>query len=190
MRLAVSEDLGGLGVLLLRDVADLLEQREVHVRLDVAGGARIAVPVPRAAEVTALLDQTDVVDAGLPEPGSGEQTAEAAADDQHLDVVVQRAAFERRHVRIVEVALVLAGDLDVLLVAVGAQTLVALLSVLLTERIRIERGRGHLVVVAGARGVSRSGVRLPGERTVRCHRGDRRPRPDRVHRARWRSRRR
>ena len=58
------------------------------------GGAGIAVPVPRAAEVAALLDDADVVDARLAQPRAGEQAAEAAADDQHLDLVGQRLALE------------------------------------------------------------------------------------------------
>ena len=81
-------------VLLLRDVADLLEQRQVDVRLDVAHRARVAVPVPGAAEVAALLDDADVVDAGLAQPRAGEQAAEAAADDDDVDLVGERLALE------------------------------------------------------------------------------------------------
>ena len=94
---------GARRVLLLRDVADLLEQRQVDVRLDVALRARVAVPVPGAAEVAALLDDADVVDAGLLEAGAGEQAAEAAADDDDVDLVGQRVALDRLDVRIVEV---------------------------------------------------------------------------------------
>ena len=127
---AVLEDLGRPGVLLLRDVPDLLEQRQVDVRLDVALRARVAVPVPRAAEVAALLDDADVADPGVLQTGAGEQTAEAAADDDDVDLVEQRVALERLDVRVVEVVGELPGDLDVLLVAVGAQPLVALGAVL------------------------------------------------------------
>ena len=52
--------------------------------------ARVAVPVPGATEVAALLDDADVVEAGLSQPGAGEQAAEAAADDDELDFVGQR----------------------------------------------------------------------------------------------------
>ena len=106
------------GVLLLRDVADLLEQRQVDVRLDVALRARVAVPVPRAAEVAALLDDADVVDAGLAQPGAGEQPAEAAADDDHVDLVGQRLAVDRLDVGVLDEVGEVAGDLDVLVVAV------------------------------------------------------------------------
>ena len=145
-RLAVREDLGGLGVLLLRHVADLFEQRQVHVRLDVARCARVAVPVPGAAEVAALLDHADVVDARLAQPGAGEQAAEAAADDQHLDLVGQRLAFDRVDVGVVDVALELADHLDVLLVADVTQPLVALFAILVAQRIRIERRGGPVSV--------------------------------------------
>ena len=56
-RPAVGEDLRRPDVLLRRHVAELLEQRQVDVRLDVAHRARVAVPVPGAAEVAALLDR-------------------------------------------------------------------------------------------------------------------------------------
>ena len=55
----VLEDLGREGVLLLRHVAELFEQRQVAIALDVALGAGIAVPVPGAAEVAAGLDDVE-----------------------------------------------------------------------------------------------------------------------------------
>ena len=110
----------------------------------------IAVPVPRATEVAALLDDADVVDAGLAQPGAGEQPAEATADDQHLHVVDQRLAFERGDVGILDVVLVLSGDLDVLVVAVVAEPLVSFGAVLLAQRVGVEVGGGgtHRTVVA------------------------------------------
>ena len=71
---AVREDLGRARVLLARHVAELFEQRQVDVRLDVAHRARVAVPVPGAAEVAALLDDADVrrrrPRAGAPRPAA------------------------------------------------------------------------------------------------------------------------
>ena len=136
---AVLQDLRRAAVLLLRDVADLLEQRQVDVRLDVAGGAGIAVPVPGAAEVAALLDHADVFDAGLAQARAGEQPAEAAADDDDIDLVGQRLALEARlDVRVLDEVRELAVDLDVLLVAVGAEALVALAAVLLAQLLGVE----------------------------------------------------
>src|SRR5216683_462283 len=60
------------GILLLRNVAGLLEQRQIDVGLDIALRARIAVPVPGAAEVAAFLDDADVLEAGLAQPYSGQ----------------------------------------------------------------------------------------------------------------------
>ena len=85
----VVEDLGGVGVFLRRDVRRLFQEGEVHVRLDVALGAWITVPVPGAPEVTALFDDSDVVDAGLSEPGACDEAGEATTDDRDGDVVVQ-----------------------------------------------------------------------------------------------------
>ena len=64
-RLAVLEDLEPRRELHRRDVAHLLEQRQVAVGLDVAGDARVAVPVPRAADVAALLAEPDIDEARL-----------------------------------------------------------------------------------------------------------------------------
>ena len=46
-------------------VAHLLEQRQIAVALDVAGDAGIAVPVPGAADVAALLAEAHIGEAGL-----------------------------------------------------------------------------------------------------------------------------
>ena len=69
-----------------------------------------------------------------------------------VDLVGQRLAGEARlDVGVVDVVGELAGDLDVLLVAVGAQPLVALGAVLLAQRVRIEAQRGHGPVTVPAR---------------------------------------
>src|SRR5262249_10605768 len=141
---AVREDLGRVRVLLLRDVAELLEERQVDVRLDVACRSRIAVPVPRSTDVAALLDQQEVVDPGLAQPGAHEQPAEPAADDGDPDRVRTRLTLDGGRVRVVEVAGEGARHLDVLVVAVGAQALVALGTIFLAQRDRIERVLGHV----------------------------------------------
>ena len=59
------EDLRGTGVLLARDVAGLLQEREVDIGLDIALSAWISVPIPGPAEVATLLDDPKIVDARL-----------------------------------------------------------------------------------------------------------------------------
>src|SRR5262245_30139196 len=54
------------------DVAHLLEHRHVDVRLDVAHDARVPVPVPGAADPAGLVDQADVVDAGVAQLRAGD----------------------------------------------------------------------------------------------------------------------
>ena len=61
--LGVTEDLWLEGVLLLGNVPELFQQRQVDVRLDVAHGARIAVPVPRAPHVPGPVDEPDIGEA-------------------------------------------------------------------------------------------------------------------------------
>ena len=50
---AVGHDLGALRIPVFRHVVHLLEERHVGVRLDVAHGPRVAIPVPGAAWVGA-----------------------------------------------------------------------------------------------------------------------------------------
>ena len=86
---AVREDLVALGVFLGRDVAELLQQRHVHVRLDVARYAGVPVPIPGAADVGSLVDEPDALHTELAQPGPGQQSAESGADDRDIDVVAQ-----------------------------------------------------------------------------------------------------
>ena len=135
----VLEDFGAAGVFCGGHVAGFFEQRQVDVALCVAGRAGIAVPVPGAAEVAALLDDADVIKAGFAQARSRQQAAEAAAHHQHLDVAHDRLALELWvGIGVVEEMLVLAGDLDILVVAVGAQAPVALEVVLAAQCGRVE----------------------------------------------------
>ena len=59
-------------------VVELVQEREVVVRADIAGDARIAVPVPGAADVSAALDDADGLHALGAELGGGQERGEAA----------------------------------------------------------------------------------------------------------------
>ena len=125
--LAVGEDFGRLGVLLGRHVAGLFQQRQVHVRLDVARGVGIAVPVPRAPEVAGFLDESVVGDALLGELGGSEHASEATTHDHDLGVFDHRFPSEARlDIGIAIELLVETLQLLVLADAVGAQTLLPL----------------------------------------------------------------
>src|SRR5205085_2256583 len=56
----VLPDLVRAGVPLSRHVAEVLEQRQINVGLDVTTRARITVPVPHPAEVTSVLDDREI----------------------------------------------------------------------------------------------------------------------------------
>ena len=101
----VVEDLGSVRVLLARHVAGLLEQRQVDERRRVALRTGVAVPVPGAAEVAALLDDPDVVDADVAQLRGGHQPGEPAADERERHLVEQRLAFGRLDVGILDVVL-------------------------------------------------------------------------------------
>ena len=128
--LGIVADLGSLRVFPPGHEAGLLEERQIDVAFDIAGRSGIAVPVPRAAELAAFLDDADVVYARIAQPGAGKQAAEPAADHHDLLVVGERRAVDGRiDIRVVEIVRELTLHLDILLVGVGAQTLVTLLPI-------------------------------------------------------------
>ena len=132
--LGVRKDLRREGVLLLRDVAGLFEQRQIDVGFDVTLGAGIAVPVPSPAKIPGLLNDANVGDPGLLQPRRRQEAAKAPADDHHIEFLVQRRAREARlDVGVHVVVRVLAGDFLVLVVSVRAQSLRALRGVLLAQ---------------------------------------------------------
>jgi hypothetical protein len=140
---AVLEDLGRVRVLLGRHVAGLFQQRHVHVRGRVALRARVAVPVPGAAEVSRFVDDADVVDTRLLQPRTGDQAGEAAADARDRHVVGLRLALGPRRVRVVKVVREAASEAQVLVVAVRAQPFVALLAVFAAKSFFVENGADH-----------------------------------------------
>ena len=99
---AVLEDLGRVGVLLGGHVSRLLEKREVDVRRGVALGARIAVPVPRPAEVAGPVDDPHVVHARPADAGARDEAGEPAADEGEGHVIGARLAWFDRHVGVDE----------------------------------------------------------------------------------------
>jgi hypothetical protein len=64
-RLAVGKYLGTFSVTFAGHRPDFLQKRHIAVRLDVASNAGVAVPVPGATEVAALLDDAEGLDALL-----------------------------------------------------------------------------------------------------------------------------
>ena len=128
--------------------AELLEQGHVDVGLDVALDARVAVPVPGPAEVSGRFHDPEVADPGLLEAHAHQHAVEAAADDQDGGLLVDGVTGEAgRHVGIDVVVRAFAGQLLELSRAVLAQSLVALLAVLLANGVEVGK-----VVEAGIGG--------------------------------------
>ena len=140
--LRVGEDFRGEAVLLLRHVAEFLHQRQVDVGLDVALRPRVAVPVPSAAEVPTLLDDAQVAHARGIEPRRGQLPAEAATDDDDVDLVVQRLTLDALDVWVFDVVREVVLHFNVLIVAVRPQALVPLGAVLGAQGIRIKAQGG------------------------------------------------
>jgi hypothetical protein len=136
---AVRKYLVAFGVLLGWDVAQLLQQRHVDIRLDVTRYARVPVPVPGAAHVGGLVDEPDAAHAEFPQPGSGEQTTETGADDRDIDLVRQRIAREVRIApRVVGKTSKRTSDLEILRNTVGPQSPVPLKGVFLPQSVHVE----------------------------------------------------
>src|SRR5262249_34217180 len=98
-----------------------------------------------------FLYNSDALYARLAQSRRGQQATEAAADYHHLDRIVDRFSVETGlDIRIVHVAAEVAFGLDVLIIAFGAQPLVALDAGSGTERVGIEtdsrRVRGGYLV--------------------------------------------
>ena len=89
-------------------------------------GTWVLVPIPGAAEIAALFDNTNILKAFLSQSGSGQQPAEAAADDDDFDFVGDGVSFLAFHIPVIQVFFELTGDLNVLIVALFAQSLIAL----------------------------------------------------------------
>ena len=92
-----------MGVLLLGYVAGLLEEGQVNVRLDVALGSRVAVPVPGPANVAGLVDQPHILDPGHPQPCPNGQRCKPGTNEGHLHLVAQRLSVGHDGVGIGEV---------------------------------------------------------------------------------------
>ena len=159
---AMLEDLGPVGELLRRDEVEFFEERDIAVRVVVALNAGESVPVPDTAEVTGHLHDPDTLDTGLLEIGPGKQTGDTAAEDDDIGVFGDGVAERHRRVRIdlVEVC-PLALQLEVLRGSLWAQSLVALIQILLPQHIDVDivgrvRRSARLLVGRHASGVSQS----------------------------------
>ena len=137
--LAVLQRLRRVGVLLLGNEARFLEHRQINVGFDIAGGTRVTIPVPGTAEATAFFDQREVINTRIFKPSRSEHTAKTAADYQHFHLLLNRLSIEAGcYVGIIDIAREISCDLDVLVVAVGSNPLVTLLTIFNPELIRIK----------------------------------------------------
>jgi hypothetical protein len=138
-RLQVLPDLLAERVALLRDVVELLEHRQVDVRLDVAHDAGVAVPVPGAADAAGLIDDADPLDPRLAQVGAGDDPRDPPAHDHHVDLVGDGVALSHRGERVVpEPSEVLVAGQVPDVGAAGDQPLVPLGQVLLADGIWVE----------------------------------------------------
>ena len=135
----MAEDFAGRRVFLRGHETGLFQQRKVDIAFNVAGRARVAVPVPGASEIPALLDHANVLHARLAQARTGQKAAKAAADHDNIDLVAQRRTLDHLvDIRVIDIGLEVILDLDILLIAVRAQALVALCAVPRAQGLGIE----------------------------------------------------
>ena len=105
-------------------------------------------PVP--PEIASLVDQAHIVDPPLLQACASDEAGEAAADEGDGDVVPFPLPLDPLRVGILQVVRQLPLHLEVLVVAVGPEALVALLAVLGPEGVPVDRGREVSVGSHGA----------------------------------------
>ena len=139
---AMVADFGGMRVFLARHVPGFLEQRHVDHACGVALRARVAIPVPGAAEIAAFLDDAIVGDPGFLQPRAHDQPGKPAADKGEGHMIGYRVALLAQGVRIRGKIGEPAFEPDILRGAIGAQALVAFLGIFAPQRLRIDRRSG------------------------------------------------
>ena len=146
---AMREDFRRMRVFLRSACARFLRAAACRPSMPYRMRAGIAVPVPGAAEIAALLDDADIFDPGFRQPRRGGKAGKAAADEGEGDVIGFRFARRDRRIGIVEIVGELSLDLDILIVAVGAQPLVALLQIFLPQPLLVDRGAAQVLRLVG-----------------------------------------
>ncbi len=128
----------------------------------------VAVPVPGAPEVGPGFDDAERRHTTLGQPRGRQQPAEATADDDHIDVLVDRVAGGLSAGQRVDLdeAGQLATGFAVLVDAVGAQPLVALAPVALAQRLWVETQFVGQTLLRVAHAVSAYGCHDPSARTA------------------------
>jgi hypothetical protein len=91
-RLAMRVDLRAPRVLPVGHVLHLVQQGQVVIRQDVAGYSGVPIPIPGATDVAATFDDSNALNPLVAQPRRCQQGGEAAADEQHLDLVIDRLA--------------------------------------------------------------------------------------------------
>ena len=86
------EYLRAMCIAVARCIIGFFQQRKVDMRLDITHQAGITVPIPRAAEVPALVDDADARKSGFTQPSARQQTAKTAPRYNDLNVVMKRGA--------------------------------------------------------------------------------------------------
>jgi hypothetical protein len=138
--LEVLLDLLAVGVAVLRHVAELLQHRQVDVRLHVAHHPRVLVPVPGAPDPAGLVDEPDPLDPRLAEVGAGRDARDPRADDHDVDLLGHRLPLDPRGERVGRVvAEVLVGGQVADVGPAREEPLVALGQVLRPDGLGVER---------------------------------------------------
>src|SRR5436305_5988993 len=81
---AVLKHFRGIRVSMLRRVIQLLKEREINVRFDVAHRARISIPVPRPTKIACFVDYANIFKTGLTKASASQKTAKSGTCNDHV----------------------------------------------------------------------------------------------------------
>ena len=125
-----------------------LEQWQVDIGFDIAGRARVAIPIPSATKVSTLFDELKVLKARFVQTHCCQHATEATADDDNFDLFINgRAFYCPVDIGIFNKVGEVASNLLVLVVAVGTNTLVSFFFVFSSQSLWIKikrRGVHHI----------------------------------------------
>ncbi len=127
------------GVFLLWDIAHLFQKGQIDIGFHIALSAWITIPVPGAAEIACLVNDSNIVNAGLFQAHASQHAAESATNNSNLYLVGQRFSIKIGfYVRVVDIVGKVAGRLLILRQALLADPLVPLFLVSGSQHCRVE----------------------------------------------------
>ena len=91
---AVLKSFRSICILLLRHKSRFLQQREIDIGFNIAGGTWISVPIPSPAKVSAFLNDAEIGDPSVVQPRSSQHATKTTANNHNFDFVFDGVALK------------------------------------------------------------------------------------------------